>query len=95
MKVLYTVPMYNLLNVISCKVLDSSSLGGTAAIMGNGSDVADHADIEACSLECPERRLSSGAGTLNENFNTPHAMFLSLLGRVFGGNLRRKRSALP
>ena len=54
--------------------LYSSALGGTAAVVRNGSYVLDEGDVEACGLKCADCCFTSVAGTLNVNFYSLHAV---------------------
>src|SRR4029078_4508096 len=56
--------------------------------------VADRGDGEARGLQRTKRRFTARTGACHFNFERAHAVFLRLLGNVFGGDLRRIRRGL-
>src|SRR5215211_3950183 len=67
---------------------NAPALARTATIMRDRGYVTDRGDGEARSLQRTKRRLAARTGAGNFNFQRAHAVFLRLLGNVFGRNLR-------
>src|SRR3954469_4204633 len=70
------------------KTLHPPALARTAAIVRDRGHVADGGDGEARSLQRAERRFAARSGAGNFNLQRAHAVFLRLLGDVFGRDLR-------
>src|SRR4051794_17282789 len=70
------------------KTLHPPALARTAAIVRDRGHVADRGDGEARSLQRAERRFAARTGTGDFNLQRAHAVFLRLLGDVFGRDLR-------
>src|SRR5664279_747548 len=69
----------------------ATTLTRTAAIVRDRGHVADRRDGEARRLQCAKRRLTAGTRTRHLDLEGAHAVFLRLLGGVFGGDLRGVR----
>src|SRR6478735_446675 len=65
------------------------ALARTAAIVRDRGHVADRCDGEARRLQRTKRRFTARTGACNFHFQRAHAVFLRLLGNVFGRYLRR------
>jgi predicted amino acid dehydrogenase len=73
---------------------DATSLGTTAAIVGQGSDVPNQSDFKAGNLESSNRSFTTGTRPTNQYLNLAHTLLKSSTTSRLGGGLRRKRSAL-
>src|SRR6516225_2555018 len=73
---------------------NAPTLARTAAIVRDRGHVADRGDGEARCLERAERGLAARTGTGDLDFQGAHAVFLRLLGNVFGCDLRCIRGRL-
>src|SRR6476469_10307129 len=71
------------------RALDSAPLGRAAAVVRDGGDVGDGADLEAGRLERTDRLLSAGARTLHVDLDLAHAVLhgplRGAIGRQGGG----------
>src|SRR5262245_13927493 len=67
---------------------NAPALARTATIVRDRGHVADRGDGEARSLQRTKRRFAARTGAGHFHFQRAHAVFLRLLGDVFGGNLR-------
>src|ERR1700754_1937701 len=74
--------------------LDPAPLGRAAAVVRLRGDVGDGADLEAGGLQRTDRRLTSGAGALDEDVDLLHAVLGGLAGAVLGGHLGGERRGL-
>src|SRR5260221_10169630 len=74
--------------------LDATPLGRAAAVMRDGGDISDGADLEAGSLQRPDRLLAPGAGALDVDLDLTHAVLHGPLGGPFSGQRGRVRRAL-
>src|SRR5215210_6737201 len=71
------------------KTLHTPALPRPAAIMRNRSDVTDRRDGKTCRLQRAQRRFPARSGTRYLDFEGAHAVFLRLLGGIFGSDLSR------
>src|SRR5918993_945765 len=76
------------------QALDAAPLGRAAAVVRDGSDIGDGADLEASRLEGTDRLLAAGARALDVDLDLAHAVLHRPLGRAIGGQRRRVRCAL-
>src|SRR4051812_31454566 len=76
------------------RISNAPALARTAAIVRDRGHVTDRCDGEARRLQRAKRRLTARTGTGNFHFQRAHAVFLRLLGNVFGRNLRGIRGRL-
>src|SRR6478752_9710115 len=76
------------------RALDAAPLGRAAAVVRDGGDVGDGADLEAGRLERPDRLLAAGARTLHVDLDLAHAVLHRTLGRAVRRQGRRIRGAL-
>src|SRR6267142_4530369 len=67
---------------------DPPTLARTAAIVRDRRHVTDRCDGEARRLQRTKRRFTARTGARNFHFERAHAVFLRLLGNVFGRDLR-------
>src|SRR5204863_163352 len=67
---------------------DPPALARTATIVRDRRHVTDRCDGEARRLQCTKRRFTARTGASNFHFQRAHAVFLRLLGNVFGRDLR-------
>src|SRR5437868_964850 len=67
---------------------NAPALARTATIVRDRGPVADRGDGEARSLQRAKRRFTARTGACHFHFQSAHAVFLRLLGDVFGGDLR-------
>src|SRR6202008_2073797 len=67
---------------------NAPALARTATIVRDRGHVADRGDGEARGLQRAKRRLTARTGASHFHFQRAHAVFLRLLGDVFGGDLR-------
>src|SRR6266404_7323076 len=70
------------------------ALARTAAIVRDRGHIADRCDGEARRLQRTKRRFAARTGAGNFHFQRAHAVFLRLLGNVFGRDLGRIRGRL-
>src|SRR3954453_14893716 len=70
------------------------ALARSATIVRDRGHVADRGDGEARGLQRTKRRFTARTGPCHFNFQRTHAVFLRLLGDVFGGDLRGIRGRL-
>src|SRR5204863_5133135 len=64
--------------------LDPAPLRRAATVVWDGGDVGDGGDLEAGSLERPDRLLATGTGALHEDLDLAHAMLHGALGGPVG-----------
>src|SRR6476619_281690 len=76
------------------RALDAAPLGRAAAVVRDGGDVGDGADLEAGRLERADRLLTAGARTLHVDLDLAHAVLHRTLGRAVSRQGRRIRGAL-
>ena len=74
--------------------LDSSPLRGSAAVVGDGGDVADAGHFQAGGLEGSDGGFSAASGSSDVDVDLPHPVVLGDARRFIGGDLRGERSAL-
>src|SRR3954452_19894398 len=74
---------------------DPAPLRGAAAVVGDGRDVRDRADLEAGSLERSDRLLATGARPLDVHLDLAHPVLHRAPGSAIGGQRRGVRRALP
>src|SRR4051812_29402416 len=70
------------------QISNPPALARTAAIVRDRRHVADRRDGEARRLQRAKRRFTARTGARNFRFQRAHAVFLRLLGNVFGRDLR-------
>src|SRR3954469_17300681 len=70
------------------QISDPPTLARTAAIVRDRRHVADRRHGEARRLQRTKRRFTARTGAGNFHFQRAHAVFLRLLGNVFGRDLR-------
>src|ERR1019366_6667590 len=75
-------------------VLNSSTLGRTAAIMRNGRHVLDIPHFQTGGGESANGRLTSGSRPLHSHFHTAHAVVAGSIGHAHRGLLGGKGRAL-
>src|ERR1700744_4199150 len=73
---------------------NTPALARTATIVRDRGHVADRGDGEARGLQRAKRRFTARTGTGNFHLEGAHAVFLGLLGDVFGRDLRGIRGRL-
>src|SRR5436190_23120417 len=76
------------------RALDSAPLGRAAAVVRDGGDVGDGGDLEAGSLERPDRLLAAGTRTLHVDLDLAHAVLHRTLRRTVSRERGRVRRAL-
>src|SRR6478735_7206403 len=76
------------------RALDAAPLGRAAAVVRDGGDVGDGADLEAGRLERTDRLLAAGARTLHVDLDLAHAVLHRTLGCAVSRQGRRVRRAL-
>src|SRR5262249_30145746 len=74
--------------------LHPAPLGRAAAVVGDGGDVADGADLEPDRLQRADGRLAPGAGTPHEDLDRLEAALHRFAGGDLRGRLGRERRAL-
>src|SRR4051794_39219765 len=74
--------------------LDPATLRRAATVVGLRGDVGDRADLEARGLQRTDRRLTSGAGALDEDVDLLHTVLGGLAGAVLRGHLGGERRRL-
>src|SRR6266508_1286979 len=75
-------------------VLDAAPLGWAAAVVRDGGDVGDGADLEAGGLQRADGLLAPGARTLHVDLDLAHAVLHRTLRRAIGRQSGRIRRAL-
>ena len=73
---------------------DAAAFRGPAAIVGNGSDVADRGDLKADSRESTNGGLTTGSGTFHEYFHATQSEIMSFFASRRSGDLCSVRSIL-
>ena len=68
--------------------LHSSALGRAASVVRDGRHVLDHVDLEAGGLQCADRALAAGAGSLHIHLNGAQAMLHRCARCGLGRHLR-------
>src|SRR4051794_4253182 len=76
------------------QALDATPLRRAAAVVRDGGDIGDGADLEPGRLEGADRLLAAGAGALDVDLDLAHAVLHRPLGRTVGGQRRGIRRAL-
>src|SRR4029078_3933783 len=66
---------------------DAALFGRTAAVVGDGSDVADNGEIEPDGLESADGGFAASAGTRDDDFDFLEAVTHGLAGRVLRDHL--------
>gem|GEM_PF-2431446 len=74
--------------------LDPALLARTATVVRDRRNIADRRDHKAGSLKGAQRRFTARARSANLDFEGAHAVFLSLLGAIFGSDLCGERGRL-
>ena len=74
--------------------LNATALFGLAAVVRDGSHIANCADFEPLGLQATECAFAAGAGTTQEDVEVTDAVFLGSLGGAFSSKLSGERSAL-
>src|SRR6185312_10798102 len=74
--------------------LDSTLLGGTAAVVRDRRDVDDVEDLEAERVQRAHGRFATRAGALDPHFDCLDAILASHATGLFGGDLRSERGGL-
>jgi hypothetical protein len=75
--------------------LNSAALGRATAVMRNRGNVPNKSNINANIVDGPHCGFTPGTGSLDQDSDCVHAVFLGLLGRGLSRFLRRKGSTLP
>src|ERR1700758_3008849 len=76
------------------RALDPPPLRGAAAVVRDRGDVGDRGHVEAGGLEAADRRLASGARTLDEDLDAAKTVLHRPPGGRLGGHLGGERGAL-
>src|SRR5579859_6668722 len=73
---------------------DATTLRRAAAVVRDGGDVLDGADLQAGGLDGADRGLTTGARALDEDVDLAHAVLLRTTRGGLGRHLRRERGRL-
>src|SRR6476469_10900074 len=71
----------------SFPALHAAALARPAAIVRDGSDVADRRDLESDRLQCAQRRFTTRARTHHLDLEHLHAVLHGLLAGILGSHL--------
>src|SRR3954454_14288217 len=73
---------------------DATPLGRSAAVVGNGGDVANQRYFETCGLQRAKGALATGAGAFDEHGHRAHPVLHRPASCLFGSELSGERGAL-
>src|SRR5829696_6586809 len=80
--------------MVSLPRSDPAPLGGAAAVVGDGRDVGDRADLEAGGLERADRLFATGTRSLDVDLDLAHAVLHRAACGAVGGERGRVGRAL-